>query len=142
MQAKIQFREFRTEDYEGVVALWRRSEGVEVAEGDDRAGISAYLERNPGLSRIALSGSEIVAAALCGHDGRRGLIYHLAVAKGFRGQGIGRSLVRECLEGLRAHGLTRCLILIARDNPDGLEFWPAQGFAEITGAVPFGIDLV
>jgi ribosomal protein S18 acetylase RimI-like enzyme len=76
----ISTREFVIDDYDHAVALWNLGEGVEVAEGDSKEEISAYLLRNPGLSRVAEENGTIVGAVLCGHDGRRGMIYHLAVA--------------------------------------------------------------
>lgn len=128
-------------DYMAVVTLWDQSEGVEVAEGDEASSIAKYLERNPALSRVALLGSDIVGAVLCGHDGRRGLIYHLAVRSDCRGQGLGNRLVEECITGLRTAGLKRALILVARDNAAGREFWFGRGFEEISLAIPMGIDL-
>jgi hypothetical protein len=62
MQAKIAFRPLLSSDYDRVLALWRRSNGVEVAEGDDRQSLGRYLERNPGLSPVAESGGAIIAA--------------------------------------------------------------------------------
>lgn len=141
MGTEIVTRAFEAGDYAAVVALWEISEGVEVAEGDDRETIVAYLGRNPGLSRVALSEGAIVGAVLCGHDGRRGLIYHLAIAAAHRGRGIGRTLVDECLAGLRGVGIKRALILVADGNQRGREFWRACGFEEISGAIPLGIDL-
>lgn len=141
MQGEITTRAFEERDYDPVGLLWAQAEGVEVAEGDDRATIAAYLRRNPNLSRVAERDGRIVGAVLCGHDGRRGIIYHLAVATAFRGRGIGRRLVRECVDGLRACGLKRALILVARDNDPGRAFWRAQDFEEIGGAVAFGRDL-
>jgi GNAT superfamily N-acetyltransferase len=141
MPGNLTTRAFRAEDYDAVVQLWQQCEGVEVAEGDDRGGIEAYLERNSGLSRVALVDGRIVAAVLCGHDGRRGLIYHLAVARDLRGQGIGRTLLAECIGGLKAAGITRVLILVAKDNEPGQRFWVKEGFEDIPGAIPFGRDI-
>lgn len=128
-------------DFEMVTALWADMDGVELAEGDDRESIEAYLRRNPRLSRVAEVAGKVVGAVLCGHDGRRGLIYHLAVAADHRTGGIGRRLVEECCGGLRACGIQRAIILVADDNKAGEAFWTRIGFEEITGAVPFGIDL-
>ncbi|HJX24697.1 MAG TPA: GNAT family N-acetyltransferase, partial [Chthoniobacterales bacterium] len=96
----ITTREFIIDDYEQTVALWNLVQGVEVAEGDSKEEIRAYLLRNSGLSRVAEMNGLIVGAVLCGHDGRRGLIYHLAVAPAQHGQGIGKRLVQECVTGL------------------------------------------
>lgn len=39
MQAETRYRPLAEPDYDAVVARWARTEGVAVAEGDDRAGI-------------------------------------------------------------------------------------------------------
>lgn len=141
MQPEIAFHLLSSSDYDQVVALWRRCEGVEVAEGDDQESFVRYLGRNPSLSPAATSAGKIVGAALCGHDGRRGLIYHLAVAPEFRGRGIGKQILTRCLQGLRECGIARVLILVADDNSAGQEFWNSHGFEQISGALPLGMDL-
>ena len=138
---EIETREFRIEDYEMAVDLWNRSEGLDVAEGDDRETIRAFLDRNPGLSRIATNGSKIIGAVLCGHDGRRGYIYHLAVDPAFQGRGLARCLIDECVSGLKRAGLERANILVATDNPRGLEFWRRCGWEDLGGAAPMGRDV-
>jgi N-acetylglutamate synthase len=141
MQVEIKFRPVTPSDFEEVVALWRRCEGVEVAEGDDKESFIRYLDRNPGLSFAATIDAEIVGAALCGHDGRRGLVYHLAVAPEYRGQGLGAKILEMGLSGLRQCGIARVIILVAKDNSLGREFWISQGFENIAGALPLGADL-
>ena len=138
---KIQTREFAIEDYDAAVELWKRVEGVEIAEGDDREGVAQFLARNPGLSRVATHGSTMIGVAFCGNDGRRGYIYHLAVHPNYRGQGVGKRLVGECLEGLRRLGLQRANIMVATDNPRGREFWSKCGWEELEGAIGMGIGL-
>jgi N-acetylglutamate synthase len=141
MQTQITFREFRETDYDVVAALWHQCEGVEVAEGDDASTILGYLKRNSNLSRVAMVDERVVGAVLCGHDGRRGFLYHLAVADDQRGHGIGRMLVAECIARLGDCGIQRAIILVADDNPKGRCFWTAQGFEEISGTTAFGIDI-
>ena len=138
---KIQTREFTIEDYEAAVELWKRVEGLDIAEGDDRESIRRFLKQNRGLSRVATDGLTMVGAALCGHDGRRGYIYHLAVDPTYQGRGLGKRLVNECLEGLRGLGLQRANIMVAKDNPRGREFWSKCGWEELDGAIGMGIDL-
>jgi N-acetylglutamate synthase len=108
-------------------------EGIEIAEGDDRESITQFLERNPGLSRVATDGSLVIGVALGAHDGRRGHIYHLAVDPAYQGQGLGRRLLDECLEDLRRAGLERAIIMVANDNPRGREFWKRYGWEEFLG---------
>lgn len=128
-------------DYDEVVALWKSTEGVEIAEGDDRESVERYLTRNPGFSHVAVHRDHIVGAVMCGHDGRRGLIYHLAVSSAHRGRGIGRRLLDHGLRRLKAAGILRALILVARNNGAGVKFWRKTGFEPIEEALPFGVDL-
>jgi N-acetylglutamate synthase len=134
-------REFVIDDYDKAVALWEKIEGVEICEGDSREEIGEYLKRNPGLSRVAEIDGVMVGAALCGHDGRRGWIYHLAVAPAHRGHGVGKRLVDDCLRQLRAVGVKRAIILVAGDNPAGHRFWLNDGWEDIDGAIAMGKDL-
>jgi len=141
MSGKIEIREFSVDDYDAAIELWRRVEGLEIAEGDDRESVAQFLARNPGLSRVATDGSAIVGVALCGHDGRRGHIYHLAVDPAYQRRGLGKRLLDESLEDLRRIGVKRVIIMVADDNSRGREFWKRSGYEEISGAIAMGIDL-
>jgi ribosomal protein S18 acetylase RimI-like enzyme len=90
-------RHFRIEDVDAVIALWRRTEGVGLNESDTRPAIAAFLRRNPNLSFVAENDGRIIGAVLCGHDGRRGCLHHLAVSKRHRCRGVGQQLVNACL---------------------------------------------
>ena len=141
MSDNIKTREFSINDYDAALELWQRVEGLEIAEGDDRESVANFLARNPGLSRVATDGTAIIGIALCGHDGRRGYIYHLAVDPAYQARGFGKCLMNECLDGLRRAGLKRALILVADDNPRGRKFWRRCGWEEVPGPVIMGIDL-
>jgi ribosomal protein S18 acetylase RimI-like enzyme len=117
------------ENYPAVLRLWQATPGVGLGPGDDAEGLRTFLLRNPGLSPLALSSSGVViAAAMCGHDGRRGTIYHLAVHPDHRGQGLGRKLVGFCLAQLAAQGIRRCNVLVFAENLTGQSFWKHLGW--------------
>jgi ribosomal protein S18 acetylase RimI-like enzyme len=141
MSGGVTTRAFVMADYDDAIALWTGVEGVEVCEGDSREEIAEYLQRNPGLSRVAEAEGKIVGAALCGHDGRRGWIYHLAVASTHRRLKVGQALLDSCVNGLRNAGLKRAIILVAGDNPAGHEFWLRNGWEDIDGAVAMTREL-
>jgi ribosomal protein S18 acetylase RimI-like enzyme len=124
----IVVRPFRMKDYDSVFALWRRCEGVGLGASDTRAAVNAYLRRNPGLSFIAQKKGRLVGAVLCGHDGRRGYLHHLAVSKRYRRAGLGRRLVDLCLERLRSMDIHKCNIFVFSDNLDGMTFWTRTGW--------------
>jgi putative acetyltransferase len=120
-------------DLDEALALWNRTEGVGLNESDTLPRLSSYLLRNPGLSRVARmdegeAGSRLVGAVLCGHDGRRGYLHHLAVDAVFRGRGIGRTLVAECLTELARIEITRCNLFLYADNAAGEAFWNSLGW--------------
>lgn len=116
-------------DFEEVIALWRATEGVGLTESDSKEGIAAFLERNAGLSFVARDGGgKLVGAVLCGYDGRRGYLHHLAVAKECRRHGTGKGLVNACLAKLRGLGVLKCNIFIFADNDSGRAFWERDGW--------------
>ena len=125
-------RAMSIEDYDSVHALWVSTPGVGLSESDTRAGTGAFLGRNVGMSAVALVGSEFVGAVLCGHDGRRGYLHHLAVSSAWRGRGIARQLLAWCFDRLSAHGIPKCNIFLFSDNAAGAAFWQHNGWSSRT----------
>jgi putative acetyltransferase len=122
-------RSFRVKDCDAVIAVWRRTEGVGLNESDTHHAIAAYLRRNPNLSFVVEKNGRIIGAVLCGHDGRRGYLHHLAVASRYRKHGIGRRLVTACLAKLRKAGIPKCNIFIFANNAAGMKFWTHTGWS-------------
>jgi ribosomal protein S18 acetylase RimI-like enzyme len=120
----------RPENYDEVYAVWEASPGVGLSRSDSREGISRLLQRNPGCCFVARTGEQIVGAVLCGHDGRRGFITHLAVVPSHRRQGIGRTLVDRCLAALRELGIRKCSLVVFRKNEEAQRFWKSIGWFE------------
>ena len=126
----IAIREMNIDDYEPVYSLWGDIEGIGLSDADSKEGIKRFLARNPGLSFIAMDGEQIVGAALCGHDGRRGYIHHLVVTKSHRKQGIGKSLVGRCMYALMRIGIAKCHLFVYGDNQEAIRFWNKVGWTE------------
>ena len=114
--------------YDSVFSLWQRCEGIGLSEADSKESIRAYLRRNPKMSFIATADGVMVGAVLCGHDGRRGYIHHLAVHRQYRRRGVGSQLVDRCLDVLRSAGIQKCHVFIFNDNRDGIAFWKTAGW--------------
>ena len=119
---------FEPQDYEQVMALWQGTEGLTLRDVDSREAVLAYLARNPGLSFVARAGDVVVGAVLAGSDGRRGYLQHLAVARLYRGQGIGRALAERVIEALRGAGVAKCHLMIRRENEPAKAFWEHLGW--------------
>jgi putative acetyltransferase len=116
------------DDLAEVLELWAKTEGVGLNESDSPQALARFLSRNPALSRVARDGEKIVGAVLCGHDGRRGVLYHLAVMPECRGQGLGSKLVEQCLVGLRELGIQKCNAVVYCHNDGGKRFWEKMDF--------------
>ena len=112
-------------DFDPVSQLWQTTEGIGLNESDSRENLVRFLQRNPGLSRVARDG-----AVLCGHDGRRGYLHHLAVAQSHRKLGLGKKLVAECLADLARLEIPKCNIFLFADNVTGGAFWQHNGWAK------------
>ena len=124
----IVFREMKIDDYQNVIDLWQNTENLGLSTADKKNEIEIFLTRNPGTSFVAIEDEKIIGAVLAGHDGRRGAIYHLAVQKDKRNQGVGPQLVKQCLHELKIAGIERCHIHVYAKNQSGLAFWQKEGW--------------
>lgn len=104
----------KPEDYRQVAALWAKCQQPLWLWADSFAGVASYLGRNPGLSVVGERGDSIVAAALCGEDGRAGYIHHLAVDPREPERELARAVLQRCLMHLRALGVGGCYLFTER----------------------------
>ncbi|PJF40316.1 MAG: GNAT family N-acetyltransferase [Chloroflexi bacterium] len=116
-------RAMQPRDYADVRTLWEATEGIGLSQSDSREQITQFLERNPGLSFVALADAQIVATILCGHDGRRGYIHHLAVAETHRRRGIATALLDKSLAQLKTLNIHKCNLFLFRDNQIGQAYY-------------------
>ena len=104
--------------------------------------LEAFLEHNPGLCFVAHDQGQIIGTVLCGSDGRRGYLYHLAVDESQRHQGIGNALVQRSLEQLRLQGVQKCHLMVFANNLNGQAFWSKTGWAMRNEILTMSIDLI
>ena len=119
----IDIRIMELSDYQSMVAIWQTTPGVRLMAADSEASIAAFLARNPGMSFVCEGQGGLIGTAMCGHDGRRGFIYHVAVRPEHRGKRIGTELVRRCLDALVQAGIDKCHVFVVADNELGNAFW-------------------
>jgi N-acetylglutamate synthase len=119
------------DDYDETFSLWNKTTGMGMRSLDDsREGIGRFLERNPRTCFVCRTNKELAGVILTGHDGRRGYIYHAAVADNFRRQGIGKQLVEAAMAALDREGIKKTALLVHAHNELGNRFWEELGFTE------------
>jgi ribosomal protein S18 acetylase RimI-like enzyme len=116
-------------DLDAVLALWRASgPGVHLGMSDTPEEIAKKLTRDPDLFLVAEDENRIVGAVLGGFDGRRGMVYHLAVAAAQRQRGLGSALMAELESRLKAKGCRKYYLLVTYDNTDVVDFYRRLGW--------------
>ncbi len=135
-------REFaHPQDYAGAVRLWQSMEkGVRVGRSDTPEEIQKKLQRDPELFLVVEAADEIIGTVIGGFDGRRGMIYHLAVHPAYRGQGIGGLLMDEVERRLRAKGCRRCYLMVTPDNSEAMQYYEQRGWS-LMDVRPYAKDL-
>lgn len=122
-------RPMAMEDYDAVYELWMGIHGFGIRSIDDsREGVERFLKRNPGISVVAVCEGRIVGAILCGHDGRRGCMYHVCVHEEYRKHGIGKAMAVACMRALQAEKINKVNIIAFKSNTVGNQFWQGEGW--------------
>lgn len=127
-ELNVLIRPMELADYEEIFAMWQITTKRALSDADSKESIEFYLERNPGMSQVAVVDGKIVGTVLCGHDGRRGFIHHMAVMPEYRRHQIGMKLAKRGLEAISAAGIRKTHIFCYVDNSLGQSFWKAMGW--------------
>lgn len=140
----MQIREFRfPDDYPQVQKLWASMDkGVRLGRSDTREEIQKKHARDPDLFLVAEDGGRIIGTVIGGYDGRRGLLYHLAVVASFRGRGIGSRLMDEIESRLRAKGCIRCYLMVLADNEDAIQYYEKHGWENMEHVFTYAKNLI
>ncbi|MBK6538258.1 MAG: GNAT family N-acetyltransferase [Ignavibacteria bacterium] len=140
----IAFKVMKISMYEELVNLWKNNEGIRLSVGDTKDELDKYLKRNRGMSYVCIDKNQnkIAGSILCGHDGRRGYIYHLAVSKKFRKNNIAKSLIERSLSKLKKSGIRRCILMVDDLNISAKDFWLNAGWRRRTDLEMFSLDIL
>ncbi len=117
-------RTMTIEDFEQVHALWMTIKGFGIRSIDDsKEGVERFLKRNPTTSVVAEIDTKIVGSILCGHDGRRGCLYHVCVDEKYRRHGIGKAMVVYAMQALKREKINKVSLIAFTVNDIGNAFW-------------------
>lgn len=124
-------REMKIEDYKQVYGLWMTVKGFAMRSIDDSVeGVERFLQRNPHTSVVAEEDGRIVGAILCGHDGRRGCLYHVCVSDEYRRRGIGTEMVVFAMNALKKEKISKVSLIAFTENDIGNAFWNRIGWTK------------
>ncbi|KYB68375.1 acetyltransferase, partial [Salmonella enterica subsp. enterica] len=102
--------------------------GLTPSPSDSREAIEKKLQRDPELFLAATEQDQLIGAVMGAFDGRRGWVYHLAGYPENQGKQIGRLLMNELEERMRAVGCDKMNLLVAQDNVRVGAFYQKLGF--------------
>ena len=124
-------RSMTIEDYEEIYSLWTKIKGFAMRSIDEsREGVERFLKRNPDTSVVAVKDGKVVGAILCGHDGRRGCLYHVCVDPAYRKQGIGTKMVVFAMNALKREKISKVSLIAFTENDIGNTFWRKIGWTQ------------
>jgi len=123
----VVLREFEWADLAAVHALWIEAFGGLKPE-DEPVPLRRTWELAPDLFLVARDDGRIVGTTLGTTDGRRGFLYHVAVAASHRRRGIATRLVGEVSRRVFARGLHVVHLRVLGENAEAIAFYRALGF--------------
>jgi ribosomal protein S18 acetylase RimI-like enzyme len=140
---KASIREFHyPDDYAAARLIWERAgAGIQLRSSDEPEEIRKKLQRDPDLFLVAEVQGKMVGTVIGGFDGRRGMVYHLAVDGQFRKMGIGEELMEELERRLKAKGCLRCYLLVTTENENAMAFYEKRGWTHMKHVLSYGKDL-
>jgi N-acetylglutamate synthase len=126
----VRLRALHADDHAACLALWHQCDGVAVRMWEDAAAMTRLIERNPAMSCAAEVAGRLVGTVLCGHDGWRGWLYHVAVAPAWRRRGLATALVSRAQVELTKAGIRRVHALLLSGNREAMQFWSSAGWRQ------------
>jgi ribosomal protein S18 acetylase RimI-like enzyme len=141
--SELHIREFQfPEDYSSVRLLWEvAGTGIQLRLSDNQDEIWKKLQRDPDLFLIAELDDKLVGTVIGGFDGRRGMVYHLAVKESYRRRGVGETLMEELERRLKGKGCIRCYLLVTVENETAMHFYGQRGWKQMNNVHIYGKDL-
>jgi ribosomal protein S18 acetylase RimI-like enzyme len=109
------------------IAIWKQA-GL-LRPWNDPDADAALALRQPGSTILgARREAKLVATVMVGHDGHRGWIYYLAVARAFRRRGVATMLMRSAEQWCRERGVPKLQLMVRSENIEMASFYAALGY--------------
>lgn len=127
----IKIRDFRIEDYDQVMSLWRTCGLPFRPSGrDSKERIAKEVEKLTAPFLVVECGGEIVGTLFGTTDGRKGWINRLAVRPDHQRRGLAKRLVEEMEDRFEALGLEVFSCLIEDHSDSSMRLFEDIGYKE------------
>jgi ribosomal protein S18 acetylase RimI-like enzyme len=123
----IEIRIMKVSDIPASIELWKNMKGLAIRGSDNIRDLSEHVKMNFKHNFVAVIHDQLIGTVLGGFDGRRGYIYHMAVHENFRKQNIGKELMDRCFQSFREINVTKCHMMVLKDNTLAQEFYTRIG---------------
>lgn len=129
--SKLIVRDFRIEDYDDVVGLWKLAGLPYRPRGrDGRERVAHELKKGTAIFLVVELDGRIVGCVFGTHDGRKGWLNRLAVAPQFQRRGVARRLVAEVEKRLSEMGMDISACLVESWNERSMVVFEKLGYAK------------
>ena len=127
----LNLRDFRIEDYDQVVSLWRTC-GLPFRPGgrDSRERIAREIEKPMALFLVVECEGDIVGTLFGTTDGRKGWINRLAVRPDHQRRGLAKRLIKEMEARFEELGLEVFSCLIEDHSDSSMRLFEEIGYKE------------
>jgi len=140
----VNIRFMHDKDYPQLIKVWESAgKGIRLrSEEDNEEKLPALIKQNWDTSFVATVSGKIIGTVICGHDGKRGYIYHMYVSENYRKRNIGSLLFNQVKKNLLKKGIVKISYVIFKDNSLGKSFYNSFGAKLRDDVEYFDIDIV
>lgn len=125
----FKIREFKIEDYEDAIKIWKDAGLPFKAKGRDRKSeIEKELKRGCAIFYVGVIEEKVVAVIFGTHDGRKGWINRVAVASDYKQKGFAKKLIQKVEKKLDEMGIEIVAALIEDWNKTSMAVFKKLGY--------------
>ncbi len=114
-------------DIQAIITLWNDC-GLIRSWNDPVKDIAFAREKSESEVLVGQLDGQIVASAMVGHDGHRGVVYYVAVSPNTQAKGLGRQIMTAAENWLTDRGVWKMNLLIREGNEKVQSFYEALGY--------------
>ncbi|NPA68930.1 MAG: GNAT family N-acetyltransferase [Chlorobi bacterium] len=125
---KISFRNYKPEDFDEVMNLWKLTGMGGEERGDDNEVIMRTINAGGNLT-LMIKENKIIGTFWLTHDNRRTFLHHFGIHPDFQGQGLATKLMGKCMQEIEKIGF-QVKLEVHKENIPALKIYRKYGFVD------------